>query len=92
MLVADRTSVLLFDVERRQLHTISTRNPAQPTYVMHQIFNLFTEAGRVGADIRFSPEMTIQPVRDVNGPRWMEVLLLSRVHPPTHRRLLAMRD
>lgn len=92
VLITDRESILLFDMEKRQLHTISLKNPTQPTYVMHQIFNLFTETGKVGADIRFSPPQTIQPVSEVDGQRWVEVLLLSRVHQPTYQRMLALRD
>lgn len=92
VLVADRESVLLFDIEKRELHTISTKVPASPTYVMHKIFKLFTERGKVGADIHFSPHQTIQSVADVEGQRWLSVLLLSRVHQPTYQRLLALRD
>jgi len=92
VLITDRESVLVFDIEKRQLHTISTKNPSQPIYVMHKIFKLFTEQGKVGADIHFSPGQAIQPVTEVDGQRWVEVLLLSRVHQPTYQRLLAMRD
>lgn len=67
VLVADRESVLLFDIEKRELHTISTKVPASPTYVMHKIFKLFTERGKVGADIHFSPHQTIQSVANVEG-------------------------
>jgi hypothetical protein len=92
VVVADQQSILLFDLEGRQLHTISLHNPLLPTYVMHKIFNVFTEAGKVGADIHFSPAQAIQPVSEVDGHRWLEVVLLSRVHQPTYQRLLAMRD
>lgn len=92
VLIADRESVLIFDIEKRELHTISTKVPAHPTYVMHKIFKLFTEHGKVGADIHFSPHQTIQPVSAVEGQRWISVLLLSRVHQLTYQRLLAMRD
>ena len=82
----------LFDLDKRVLHTISTKNPQQPIYVMHQIFNVFTENGKVGADIHFSPQQAIQPVSSVPGERWLEVLALARCHAPIHNRLLAMRD
>ncbi len=92
VIVVDRTSILLFDLDKRRLHTISTREADTPTYVMHQIFNVFTEDHKVGADIHFSPPAAIQPVAGVPGERWVEVLGLSRVHVPTHNRMLAMRS
>lgn len=92
VLITDRDSILLFDLTKRVLHTISTRDASQPIYVMHQIFNVFTEGGKIGADIHFSPHQAIQPVTSVPGERWLEVLGLARVHAPIYNRLLAMRD
>ena len=91
VLITDRDSILVFDMERRQLHTISLRAGQEPTYVMHQITNVFTEAGKVGADIFFSPPAAIQPVAAVPGERWLEVLMLARIHGPTHQRMLGLR-
>jgi len=92
VIVTDRESILLFDIDKRDLHTITTKDPTTPRYVMHKIFNFFTEGGRVGADIHFSPFQAIQPVANVEGQRWLDVLLLARAHAPTYRRVLAMRD
>lgn len=92
ILIADRISLLLFDLDKRVLHTISTKNTETPIYVMHQIFNVFTEGGKVGADIHFSPQQAIQPVSSVPGERWLEVLSLARCYAPIHNRLLGMRD
>ena len=91
VLITDRVSILLFDLDTRVLHTISTQNAEQPIYVMHKIFNVFTEGGKVGADIHFSPQQAIQPVSSVPGERWLEVLGLARCHTPIYNRLLAMR-
>ena len=92
VLITDRVSILLFDLDKRVLHTISTKNTEQPIYVMHQIFNVFTEGGKVGADIHFSPQQAIQPVVSVPGERWLEVLGLARCHTPIYNRLLGMRE
>ena len=91
VLITDRESILLFDLDKRVLHTISIKKADEPIYVMHQIFNVFTEGGRIGADIHFSPQQAIQPVAVVPGERWLEVLGLARVYAPIHNRLLAMR-
>ena len=58
---------------------------------MHQIFNVFTENGKIGADIHFSPQQAIQAVTAVPGERWLEVIGLARVHAPIHNRLLSLR-
>jgi hypothetical protein len=92
VLVTDRESIMLFDLGRRQLHTLSLRAEQLPTYVMHQITNIFTEGGKVGVDIHFSPPAAIQPVAAVPGERWLEVLLLAQAHPPTRQRMLGLRD
>ncbi|MEL6344425.1 MAG: hypothetical protein AAFV53_15005 [Myxococcota bacterium] len=92
IMLADRQSILIFDLDKRQLHTISLHETDKPLYVMHLITNLFTEEGTVGADITFSPYLAVQPVSEVPGERWLEVLMLARIHGPTHQRLLALRD
>jgi len=92
VVVTDRESILVFAMNKRQLHTISLSDPLQPTYVMHQINNVFVEGGKVGVDIVFSPRAAIQSVSDVPGERWLDVLTLSGVHSPTHQRMLALRD